>query len=280
MTISRFKITIEYDGTTFCGWQKQDDKESIQSQIQKAIYSFSHQKVDVIGSGRTDAGVHALGQVAHFDLDTEYSEYKILSAINHYLKEFAYEKMKKWENFLYKQSPENTYKIRSDFNSQPISIVNCEKVSDDFDARFSAKKRYYRYIVLNQKQPTSLHQNRVWHIREEMNIEKMKIGANFLLGKHDFSSFRDSECQAKSPIKTLDDIQIFRDKCDKNKIIFEFTAKSFLHHMIRNIVGTLKEVGVSNIKPEKIKEILEAKDRTKAGQTCPACGLYFVKVDY
>lgn len=280
MATFRYKITIEYNGTTFCGWQKQKNDESIQEQIEKAIYEFSHQKVGVKGSGRTDAGVHALGQVAHFDLETEYSEYKVLGAINHYLKVFAREKAKKFANFLYKQNPKNPNKIRNDFNPQPIAIINCERVDSDFDARFSAKKRFYRYIVLNQKQPTSLHQNRVWHIREEMDVEKMKLASNFLLGKHDFTSFRDSECQAKSPIKTLDDIQIFRDKCDKNKIIFEFTAKSFLHHMIRNFVGTLKDVGVGNIKPEKIKEILEAKDRTKAGQTCPADGLYFVKVDY
>ena len=280
MPISRFKITIEYDGTTFCGWQRQNDEDSIQEQIQKAIYNFSHQKVEVKGSGRTDAGVHALGQVAHFDLETEYSPYKILGAINYYLKEFACEKAKKWQEFLHKQNPQSKAKVRCDFNSQPISIIDCEKVDNDFDARFSAKKRYYKYVILNQKHPTSIHQNRVWHVREELDVEKMKLAANFLIGKHDFTSFRDSECQAKSPIKTLDDVQIYRDKCDENKVIFEFSAKSFLHHMIRNFVGTLKDVGVGNIKPEQVKEILEAKDRTKAGQTCPASGLYFVRVDY
>jgi len=284
MALTRYKIIIEYDGTTFCGWQKQAGNNSVQEQIEKAIFAFSHKKVDVMGSGRTDAGVHALGQVANFDLDMsdDYDSYRIMGAINHYLKVFAQTRADEWIKQMESSKDSQNYNIRikHDFNLQPIAILSCEKVGNDFEARFSADKRYYRYIILNQKYPTALSQNRVWHVREPLDIEKMKLGASYLIGKHDFTSFRDSECQAKSPIKTLDKINIFQNQSNKNEIIFELTAKSFLHHMVRNIVGTLKDVGDGTTKPEKVKEILEGKNRSLAGQTCPACGLYFVGVEY
>ncbi|MFC1659369.1 tRNA pseudouridine(38-40) synthase TruA [Pseudomonadota bacterium] len=279
----RYKITIEYDGTTFYGWQKQKKHKSIQEQIEKAIFSFSHQKVEVTGSGRTDAGVHAFGQVAHFDLEKELEEHKVLMGINYYLKKFAIEEKNKWMNLLKIAVAEIDKKnifIRDEFNIQPVSITFCKKVSNNFDARLSAKKRYYKYLILNRKEPTSLYQKRVWHVWEQLDVEKMKKGAKYLIGKHDFSSFRDSECQSKSPVKTLDEIKIYRDKINGQIIIFEFSARSFMHHMVRNIVGTLIEVGSGKIYPKEIKNILEGKNRCLAGQTAPAEGLYFMKVIY
>jgi tRNA pseudouridine38-40 synthase len=279
---NRYKIVIEYDGTTFCGWQKQKDEKSVQGQIEKAIFEFSHQKVEVTGSGRTDAGVHAFGQVAHFDLVGELQEYKILNAINYYLRKFALDERDELIRLLkeQKQNSEEEIVIRDEINTQPISILSCEKISENFNARLSARKRYYKYLVLNRREPTAIYSKRVWNVWEKLDIEKMQQGANYLIGKHDFSSFRDSECQAKSPIKTLDEIKIYKDSINEQIIVFEFSAKSFMHHMVRNIVGTLKDVGTSKIPPEKIQEILDGKNRSLAGQTAPADGLYFIRVDY
>jgi tRNA pseudouridine38-40 synthase len=283
----RYKITIEYDGTTFFGWQKQNDNRSIQGQIEEAIFAFSHQKADVTGSGRTDAGVHAIGQVAHFDLEGNFEEHKVLNGINYYIRKFALNERDNCIQLLREQykkreetKAEEEIVIRDEFNIQPITILSCEKVSQDFNARFSAKKRYYRYLILNRKEPTALYSKRVWHVWEKLDIDKMQEGANYLIGNHDFSSFRDSQCQAKSPIKTLDEIRIYRDGINEQIIIFEVSAKSFMHHMIRNIVGTLKDVGSGKNEPVKIKEILEQKDRCFAGVTAPADGLYFMKIDY
>lgn len=245
--MKRYKITIEYDGTNYLGWQRQKDGNSIQKSIEKAVESFSGQKATVTGSGRTDAGVHALGQVAHFDLESEHTDYRVMMALNHYLKD------------------------------KNIVILGCETVDEKFHARFSAKKRFYKYRILNKKQLSPLRKNRVWEVRKELNIEKMQNAADLLIGEHDFTSFRDSDCQAKSPIKSIDEISIYRKK---DEIIFEISAKSFLHHMVRNIVGTLRDVGIGKTSIKSFQKILEAKDRTKAGVTAPACGLYFVRVGY
>ena len=245
----RYKIVIEYDGTDLLGWQKQLDGPSVQEYLEKAIYGFLQQTTEVYGAGRTDAGVHALAQVAHFDLESPVDEFKIREAMNAHLRTME----------------------------APVSILNVEAVGDDFNARFSAKGRSYIYRITNRRAPLVLDKNRSWWVYVPLDVEKMREGAKFLLGNHDFSSFRATKCQAKSPIKTLDKIDIEQNG---ENITFYVEARSFLHHQVRNMVGTLKMVGDGHLKPEDIKNILESKDRTKAGPTAPAQGLYLSKIMY
>lgn len=260
----RYKITIEYDGTNYSGWQKQDGKITIQETIEDVIKIMMQEEAEVYGSGRTDAGVHALGQVAHFDLKKEIDPFRLMSGINYHLK------------VKYMSRIDADYDLRNK-NIQDIAVVNCEAVDDEFHARFSAKKRFYRYRILNRRQPTALDNNRVWQVYRELNLDRMNEALKFLVGKKDWSSFRDSECQAKSPIKTIDKVNLTKVG---DEIIFEIEAKSFLHHMVRNIVGTLVDVGLEKTTVEEFEKIIEAKDRTKAGPTAPAQGLYFVKTEY
>lgn len=245
----RYKITVEYDGTHLVGWQKQKDGPSVQEFLEKAVLGFSHQNTEVFGAGRTDAGVHALGQVAHFDLDLDLSEYKIMESLNALLRELQ----------------------------APVSVLQAEKVPTSFHARFSAIGRGYIYRILNRRGPSPLLTDRVWRVPYPLDIEAMRRGAQYLLGNHDFSSFRGAGCQAKSPVKTLDKLDI--EKAGE-EIIFKVEARSFIYHQVRNMVGTLKEVGNGRLKPEDVKIILEARDRTKAGISAPACGLYLNKVMY
>lgn len=245
----RYKITIEYDGTNLLGWQKQDEGVSVQYYLEEAIKGFSHQDVDVFGAGRTDAGVHALAQVAHFDLVT----------------------------------PMDLFHLREAFNARlrileaPVSVLEIEEVSDDFHARFSAKGRGYIYRLLNRRAPTVLLKDRVWCVGYPLDVEKMREGAKYLLGHHDFTSFRGAGCQALSPMKTLDKLEIVQQA---DEIDFIVEARSFLYHQVRNMVGTLKCVGDGKFEPIDVKRILEAKDRAVAGPTAPACGLYLSKVMY
>ncbi len=234
------------------GWQKQPDAPTVQQYLEEAIYSFCQQSPEVIAAGRTDAGVHARGQVVHFDLEDEgkFTPYNIQHGINHHLGDL------------------------------PVSVLAVEQVGEDFHARFSAVGRHYRYHILNRPAPPAIDINRVWHFPGKLNIEAMRVGAEYLIGNHDFTSFRASECQAKSPIKTLDRIEINRDIAALEDIYFDLSAKSFLHHMVRNIVGSLAMVGCGKWQAEDIRTALEAKDRSKAGPTAPAYGLYFMKVDY
>ena len=243
----RYKIIIEYDGTNFAGWQKQKDTISVQKTIEDALAKLSEKEITIHASGRTDAGVHALGQLAHFDLDKEMEDWKIRMALNHYLR------------------------------NEAVAILSCTKTNDEFHSRFDAKLRHYQYKILNRRAGAVLSKNRAWHIPYELNLEAMKNAAKHLIGKYDFSSFRDAECQAKSPIRTLSKIEI--EKIEEN-INITISAPSFLHHMVRNIVGTLVLVGGEKIKADDIKTILEAKDRTKSGPNAPAYGLYFCQVDY
>ena len=249
MNSTRYKITIEYDGTAYCGFQKQKDaaQNSIEQVLEEAIFKLSQEKVKITGSGRTDAGVHALGQVVHFDLKKEFDPYRIVMGLNHYLREEA------------------------------VAILACEKTDENFHARLSAKMRHYRYEIVNRRGSLALDKNRACHVVRKLDVNAMREAANYLLGQHDFSAFRDAECQASSPIKTIEKILInqFGDK-----IFIEISAKSFLHHMVRNIAGTLIWVGSKKISAVKIKEILEAKDRSKSGPNAPACGLYFLGTDY
>lgn len=246
--MNRYKILIEYEGTNYSGWQIQKNSPSIQQAIETAIKKFSGQKVTIWCAGRTDAGVHALAQVAHFDLNHDtYQPQTIINAINYYLK------------------------------PQPIVILDCALVSNDFHARFAAVKRHYEYIILNRVSSPALEKNRVWHIRKDLDVASMQEAATHLIGIHDFSSFRASQCQALSPIRTIDSADIYTKG---NYIYFNISAKSFLHHMVRNIVGTLVQIGLKKISPNDFLEILQTKDRKKAGPTAPAYGLYFKKIDY
>ncbi len=245
--MTRYKLKIEYDGTGIHGWQRQKNDLTLQEIFEDSLYKLTNEKIEVVASGRTDAGVHAFGQVVHFDLNKDWDEFKILTGLNHHL-------------------------IR-----KSISVLSSKKVSDDFHSRFSAKKRYYRYIILNRKSPSPLYRGRAWHVVNKLDTKKMRDAAKYLIGTHDFSSFRASECQSKNPIKTLESIDI-TEKGDQ--IIFDISAISFLHHQCRNMVGTLKEVGEGKIHPEDISAIIESKSRSEAGVTAPAHGLYFMKVEY
>jgi tRNA pseudouridine38-40 synthase len=244
----RYKMLIEYDGTNYCGWQSQPDEPTIQGAIEKAFERFTGNNISVQGGGRTDAGVHALGQVAHVDLDHPCDPFVIQQAINHYLKKDS------------------------------ISILSTQAVEDSFHARFSATYRTYRYIIINRYAPLALEENRAWLVRgTPLNIDLMREGAKALLGTHDFSAFRAAGCQAASPIKTLDVLDI-ASKGDRLTIFVK--ARSFLHHQVRNMVGTLKLVGMGKITPDHVTSILLSQDRTKAGPTAPAGGLYFLSIGY
>ncbi len=254
--MTRYKMIIEYYGAGFAGWQRQRDVPSIQQSIEEAIFKFSGQEVDVTVAGRTDAGVHACGQVAHVDLN-EFSKpmdgYRIAKAINAHLR------------------------------PKTIAILDVSEVKTEFHARFDAKNKLYRYRILNRPSPLTLEHGRMWQIRKVLDVNAMQEGAKHLLGHHDFTTFRDSECQAKTPMRTLDRLDIVAkpyDGCGGIEIGIEAEGKSFIHHQVRNMVGTLSLVGLGKWAPEDVKAALEAKDRTKGGPTAPSDGLYLVRIDY
>lgn len=242
----RYKLTIEYDGTNFSGWQNQVEANSIQSEIESALKKIFNDFSQLTVAGRTDAGVHASGQVAHFDTQKiSMNEYQIMSAVNFHLR------------------------------PNPIAITKVERVSDEFHARFSAKKRRYTYKIINRKAHLTLDRELYWHVPQELNIEKMQAQAKFLVGRHNFNSFRCSECGANDPVKTLDSIEIQRDG---ERIFIHLSARSFLHKQVRIIVGTLVEIGRG--KGLDINRILKQENRIYAGPTAPPCGLYLVSVYY
>ena len=243
--MTRYKVTLEYDGTNLIGWQENRQGPSVQSLMMDAIEKFCGMRPDVVGAGRTDAGVHAVAMAAHFDLERDFDAQTVMRALNFYL-----------------------------INS-PVSVLSCERVSDDFHARFSCVMRHYKYVVLNRSAQPVLNKNRVWWVPQKLDIDKMRAAAQKLVGQHDFTSFRASECQAKSPITTLNSCRIEQNG---NEIIFEFSARSFLHHQVRNMVGTLVEIGRGH--DMDIYEIFAAKNRSAAGATAPADGLYFIRADY
>lgn len=247
LPMPRFKLTLEYEGTPFCGWQRQDGLPTVQAALEGAFEDFLGEPIPVWGSGRTDAGVHATGQVAHVDISKPYTPFAIQGAINKRLRLL------------------------------PISLLKVEEVSLDFHARFSARTRAYEYRILNRKAPPSLERNRVWWVAPPLSIDAMAKGASYLTGHHDFTSFRDSQCQASSPVKTLD---LFSVERKDSFILIKCRARSFLHHQVRNMVGTLKRVGQGAWPPEKVKEILEARDRCCAGPTAPPEGLYLTEICY
>ncbi len=243
--MTRYRVILEYDGTGLIGWQENRQGPSVQSLLRDAIYSFCGARPDIVAAGRTDAGVHAVGMVAHFDLDGGAPAETVMRAVNFYL------------------------------TARPVVILACDIVADDFNARFDCVARHYRYIVLNRRAAPVLAQNRVWWVPRALDIDAMRTAADKLIGHHDFTSFRATQCQAKSPIKTLDTCRI---TTNGDEIYFDFSARSFLHHQVRNMVGTLVEIGLG--KPYDINEIFAARMRSAAGPTAPASGLYFISADY
>ena len=247
----RYKLTIEYNGTNFIGWQKQKKGFSIQGTIEKAAKNFLQSEVDLIVAGRTDAGVHADAQVAHLDIFKKLKIKNILFGLNFYLSK---------EKF-----------------GEDISIKKVNKVDADFSARFDAKKKTYKYKIYNNESRSPMHAYNTWWVSQKLNILDMKKASKYLLGNHDFSSFRASGCQALSPIKTLDKIAIIKKK---NIITLTFTARSFLYNQVRIMTGTLKDVGSGLINPEALKKILQKKKRASSGITAPSKGLTLYKVIY
>ena len=241
-----YKIIIEYDGTNFVGWQQQDNGKSIQSSIQEALVKLTGEKVTIFGAGRTDAGVHAYGQVASFNLNKKIETNVIRDGLNQHLR------------------------------PQLISIQRVEIVKNDFHARFSAKKRWYEYKIINRRPPLTINANRAWCVYKKIDVAKMKTESSSFLGKNDLNAFRSSHCQSKSSIKTIDSIDI---KNNDDHIIFQISAKSFLHSQVRIMVGTLVDIVKGNIN-KTIIDIINSKKRDSAGQTAPAHGLYLKKIDY
>ena len=249
--INRYFLRIEYDGTSFHGWQKQKDCETVQGEIELAFYKLIGTNINVIGSGRTDTGVHAYYQIAHVDLEKDWLPSKLEGALNFFLKKI------------------------------PISILEVKEVDNKFHARFSATSRIYEYKILIRKAPLVLQKNRYWHIWRNLEIEKMTEASNFLVGTHDFTTFRSSICQSSSPVKTIDQIFINEEIIEDEKIIkFQFQARSFLHNQVRSIVGSLEQVGSKKWLPNYIKTILDNKDRKKCGPIAPPEGLYLKKIFY
>jgi|SRR5437016_5897783 len=243
----RYRLTLEYDGGPFAGWQRQENGPSVQAALEDAIRKLSGETVTVTGAGRTDAGVHALAQVAHFDLEKSFAPSKLRDALNYHLR------------------------------PNPVCVLKAEPAAPDFHARFSASARHYLYRVLNRRAPAVLECGRVWHVARALDADAMHVGAQHLTGKHNFTTFRATECQALSPIKTLDTLRVRRAG---EEIHIEAKARSFLHHQIRSIVGSLKLVGEGKWQPRDVAAALQARDRARCGPVAPAEGLYLVRVDY
>jgi tRNA pseudouridine38-40 synthase len=243
----RYKIIVEYDGAPFAGWQYQENSPSVQRAIMTAIEAFSGEKVMVQGAGRTDAGVHALGQVAHFDLASERETDTVRDAINAHLRPL------------------------------PVAILSAEKVAGGFDARRSAVRRHYLYRIANRRPDLAIERGRAWRIPRRLDAEAMHAAAQCLVGKHDFTTFRSTECQAKSPEKTLDRLDVSRLG---DEIHITAVARSFLHNQVRSMVGSLVPVGDGKWQAADLTRVLEACDRSACGPVAPPDGLYLVKVDY
>ena len=243
----RYRLTIEYDGSPFVGWQRQDNGPSVQGSLEEAIFKMTGETVTVTGAGRTDAGVHALGQVAHFDLVKEPEPDKIRDALNHFVR------------------------------PAPIAVLDVAVAAPDFHARFSATARHYLYRVICRRAPLALERGHAWHVVHDLDAEAMHAAAQALIGKHDFTTFRAAECQAKSPVKTLDRLTVRRAL---DEIDVEASARSFLHHQVRSIVGSLKLVGEGKWRVRDMGEALKACDRSRCGPVALPDGLLLVRVDY
>jgi tRNA pseudouridine38-40 synthase len=243
----RYRILVEYDGTPFLGWQRQAQGASVQGALEAALFQFCGEAASVRGAGRTDAGVHALGQVAHFDLAKAWEPFRVREALNFYLK------------------------------PAPVVVLDCASADDTFDARYSATARHYRYRILSRRAPPALDHHRVWWVPVALDAKIMATAARALLGRHDFTTFRAAQCQANSPLRTLDRLEVLRSG---DEIVIEASARSFLHNQVRSMVGSLKPVGEGKWTAGDLRATLEARDRAACGPVAPACGLYLVRVDY
>ena len=240
------KLTVEYDGTNYHGWQIQTTGETIQSVLERAVSTFLRKSTRITGSGRTDAGVHALGQVVNFFSDKEYEPHRIRRALN----------------------------ALTPFD---ITIKEVAIVPDSFDARRDGRSRVYEYHILNRPTPSPFHLNRAWHVHQPLDVNAMREAIPCLIGEHDFSSFRAAGCDAEHPVRKVYANSL--DRCGE-LLVYTIEATAFLRHMVRNIIGTVAEVGLGLRTPQSFVELLEARDRTKAGVTAPAHGLFFVEVKY
>ncbi len=243
----RFKLTIEYDGTTFFGWQVQDTALTVAGVLEAAVEKLSGERAKIFGAGRTDAGVHALGQVAHLDLSKDWETDTIRDGLNAHLR------------------------------PHPVAILSAEKAADDFDARFSAIKRHYVYRIINRRADLALERGHAWRVARPLDERAMHEAAQALVGNHDFTTFRAAECQANSPVKTLDVLKVSRAG---EEVRVEASARSFLHHQVRSMVGSLAQVGDGKWNVADLKRALEARDRAACGPVAPPDGLYLLKVDY
>ena len=245
--MQRYKIKIEYDGTPFVGWQFQKNGQSVQEVLQKAIFNFSKENVIVTGAGRTDSGVHAFAQIAHFDLKKKIQKKNLLPAIN------------------------------QNISNKSVTVLKINKVNKNFHARHDAKKRTYEYLIVNRQSPLTLQKNKAWHIRKKLDIKAMKKGSKLLLGTHDFSTYRAASCGAKSPVRTMEKILI---KKNKDKIFLQFTSRSFLQQQVRSMVGCIKYLGEEKWNIEAFQKVFKSKKRSKCAPPAPACGLYLKNIFY
>lgn len=243
----RYKLTIEYDGAPFQGWQRLGGLPSVQGALEDAVEKLCGARVDVVGAGRTDSGVHALAQIAHVDLPRDYGADSVRDALNAHLR------------------------------PHPIAVLHAEETSAEFHARFDAVKRSYWYRIINRRADLALDKNKAWRVGRPIDADAMHDAAQALVGKHDFTTFRDAACQAKSPEKTLDAIRVMRAG---DEVHLHCEARSFLHRQVRSMTGTLLEVGVGKWLPRQVASALAAKDRARCGPVAPADGLYLVRVEY
>jgi tRNA pseudouridine38-40 synthase len=245
--VTRWRLTIEYDGGPFMGWQRQEHGPSVQQALEEALHRMTGELATFHAAGRTDAGVHALAMSAHVEIEKTVAAYRLQAALNALV------------------------------HPQPIAVLSAEPVEDDWHARFSCIGRRYLYRILNRRAPPALDRGRVWHIPVPLHVEAMQQGAAFLVGRHDFTTFRSVQCQSDSPVKTLDSLSVERVG---EEIHIEAAARSFLHHQVRSMVGCLALVGRRQWKPEDIRRALEARDRSALGLNAPPHGLYFVEALY
>ena len=247
----RYALKVEYSGAPFAGWQRQADQPSVQGAIEAALARLEPGPHTIAAAGRTDAGVHALAQVAHCDLGKDWDPFRLSEALNHHLK------------------------------PAPVAIVGCARVADDWHARFSAGERRYLFRLLMRRAPATLDKGLVWQVPRQLDVAAMRAGAAHLVGHHDFTTFRSSICQAKSPVKTLDALEIAEVRGTSGpEVRFSLRARSFLHNQVRSFVGTLERVGAGGWSPEDVKTALEARDRAACGPVCPPQGLYLAGVGY
>ncbi|MEM7189357.1 MAG: tRNA pseudouridine(38-40) synthase TruA [Pseudomonadota bacterium] len=243
----RFKLTIEYYGGPFVGWQRQAEGRSVQGTLEAALARLEDGSPLVQGAGRTDAGVHATGQVAHVDLQKNWDPFRLSEALNHHLR------------------------------PDPIAVTGAELVDDDFHARFSATRRHYEYSIVCRRAPLTFAAGLAWRVGYQLDVDAMQVAATHLLGKHDFTTFRSAHCQAASPLKTLDRLDV---AAGHDGVVFRLDARSFLHNQVRSVVGTLERVGAGRWTPNDVAEALAAKDRAACGPVAPPDGLYLTQVDY